>query len=115
MSAEPLSAPLCSIDDIPDGGSAGLDPNPVTGIFRLIAVRREDKVYLYKNICPHTDSPLDFRPGMFLNSRRDLILCSTHGALFRIESGACLAGPCDGQGLKAVPHQVRDGKIYLIS
>jgi len=107
-------SPLCSLDEIPDGGSAGLEPNPVTGIFRFIAVRRKGTVFLYKNICPHTDSPLDWRPGMFLNSRKDLIQCSTHGALFRIEDGACVAGPCDGQALDAVPAEVRDGNVWLI-
>jgi len=32
-----------------------------------------------------------------------LIQCATHGALFLIESGECIAGPCAGQSLTALP------------
>jgi nitrite reductase/ring-hydroxylating ferredoxin subunit len=31
-----------------------------------------------------------------------MIQCATHGALFLIESGECVAGPCAGQSLQAL-------------
>jgi len=34
-----------------------------------------------------------------------LIQCATHGALFRIRDGYCVAGPCAGQGL--IPLEVK--------
>jgi nitrite reductase/ring-hydroxylating ferredoxin subunit len=30
------------------------------------------------------------------------LLCANHGALFRVEDGFCLRGPCHGQSLKQV-------------
>jgi len=42
-----------------------------------------------------------------------LIQCSTHGALFNIETGECLQGPCLGQSLQAIAHEVKDGKICI--
>jgi nitrite reductase/ring-hydroxylating ferredoxin subunit len=35
-------------------------------------------------------------------------------ALFEPESGRCLAGPCTGKRLEPVPHQERDGSLYLL-
>jgi len=37
-----------------------------------------------------------------------------HGALFRIEDGECLQGPCPGQRLSAVPAEVRGEVVYLL-
>ena len=42
------------------------------------------------------------------------ILCATHGALFRIEDGHCLAGPCKGKGLTAVAVAVAGGEVRLV-
>ncbi len=48
------------------------------------------------------------------SSRRgDRIVCSTHGAEFRIEDGFCLRGPCAGRSLEAVPAALRDGVILV--
>ena len=39
------------------------------------------------------------------------IRCTWHGALFRIDDGACVAGPCTGQRLTPWPVTVTDGTI----
>ncbi|HEY1146415.1 MAG TPA: Rieske (2Fe-2S) protein, partial [Allosphingosinicella sp.] len=39
------------------------------------------------------------------------IACDWHGALFAIDSGQCVGGPCMGQRLTAWPVAVRDGEI----
>jgi nitrite reductase/ring-hydroxylating ferredoxin subunit len=105
---------LCRLDDIPDGGSNGFVVER-DGVRRgYLAVRRGGRVHVYVNVCPHIGSPLDFQPGQFLNRERTLIQCSTHGALFRIEDGYCLAGPCAGKSLEAAPTEVAGGAVYLV-
>jgi len=79
-----------------------------------MVIRRDDAAFVYVNSCPHIGSPLDFRPGQFLNLERTHILCSTHGALFRIEDGHCISGPCAGDRLEAAEAIVEDGMVYLI-
>ena len=37
-----------------------------------------------------------------LTAEEDFIVCATHGALFRIEDGTCVAGPCVGKSLKPI-------------
>ena len=80
----------------------------------VLAVRRGAQVFAYVNSCPHTGAPLDFQPGRFLSLDKTLIQCSTHGALFRIEDGFCLAGPCAGKSLERAGTAVAGGVVYLV-
>jgi nitrite reductase/ring-hydroxylating ferredoxin subunit len=52
-------------------------------------------------------------PDQFLNLDKDYIQCATHAALFRIEDGRCVAGPCRGDVLNALPLAVDKGEIFL--
>jgi len=71
-------------------------------------------LYLYRNRCPHAGLPLNWAPDRFLDSTRRFILCAAHGAMFAIDSGDCIAGPCPGASLTAVPHDIDDqGDIWL--
>jgi nitrite reductase/ring-hydroxylating ferredoxin subunit len=103
---------LCRLDDIPDGGAKGFDPSPgrFTGLF---AVRRGGAVWVYLNSCPHLGVSLDIAPDRFLDARRQHIQCSTHGALFRIEDGFCLKGPCAGERLTPIAARI-DGGVVLV-
>lgn len=106
--------PLCQLDEIDDGESAGFVMELDGQRTGLIAVRQGDYVVLYVNSCPHILAPLDFMPGRFLTPEKDMILCSTHGALFRIEDGECVHGPCIGKHLTPVECTVRDGAVWLV-
>ena len=90
---------LCTSQALIEGSSRGFEHNGM----RLLAVRRNGQVYAYKNRCPHRGVPLEWVPDQFLDHSGSLIQCSTHGALFLIESGECIAGPCAGQSLTALP------------
>ncbi|MGE8353305.1 MAG: Rieske (2Fe-2S) protein [Pseudomonas protegens] len=89
---------LCAGSDIPEAGSRGFQ---LAGL-KLFAVRREGQAYVYANHCPHRGVPLEWQPDQFLDPSASLIQCATHGALFLIESGECVAGPCSGQFLRAI-------------
>ena len=68
---------------------------------------------VYVNSCPHLGVPLDWAPDRFLSRDGSLIVCATHGAVFRIENGACLHGPCYGDRLEPVTVYVKDGTLYV--
>lgn len=105
--------PLCRVDDIPADGSAGFSVDGPGGRTFFMVIRRGDDVHVYVNSCPHLGTPLDFTPGRFLSLDKTHILCATHGALFRIEDGFCVSGPCAGKSLQAAPMEIRDGLILL--
>lgn len=104
---------LCTLEDVPDRGSAGFIATFGETRIAVLAVRQGDDVFVYENNCPHIGSPLDFQPGQFLNIERTHIICSTHGALFQINDGQCISGPCEGDQLSPLATTVRDGRVFV--
>ncbi|HDS1733464.1 TPA: Rieske (2Fe-2S) protein [Pseudomonas putida] len=105
---------LCHIDELPDGQSCGFDPHHC-GQDSVLVVRRGGQVHVYRNACPHHDTPLAWRKDAYLNAARDRIICFAHGAQFEIETGRCVLGPCLGQCLAALPFFVdEEGKLLLL-
>ncbi|MFQ1701499.1 Rieske (2Fe-2S) protein [Loktanella agnita] len=103
---------LCTLDDIPDGGSKGALPGS-RGRDQVLLVRQGGRVYGYVNNCPHYDrAPLGWKKDEFLNGAKDRIMCSAHGALFRIEDGTCEIGPCLGQALIPIRITVEGGQVF---
>jgi nitrite reductase/ring-hydroxylating ferredoxin subunit len=100
---------LCASSDLAEGHSRAFS---VAGE-PLFGVRRQGKVHLYRNRCPHRGIPLNWAPERFLDDSASLIHCAHHGALFLIESGECVAGPCEGQWLDALDCQEDSQGIWL--
>lgn len=103
--------PLCSVEDIPDGGSKSLGDDTTDSLF---AVRQGHRVYVYRNRCPHAGMPLNWMPDRFLTRDKTQIICSAHGALFDIANGACIAGPCRGTPLTQIAIRVENGEVLLV-
>ena len=102
---------LCSSNDVPEGTAKGFD----TEHHKLVIVRRNNVVFAYTNHCPHIGVPLNWAPDIFLDSDNDFIQCATHGALFLMDTGECVSGPCVGQSLQTVTLEEKEGRIYLIT
>ncbi|QJI27271.1 Rieske 2Fe-2S domain-containing protein [Pseudomonas sp. ADAK18] len=100
---------LCPSQALAPDSSLGFD---VDGR-KLFAVRREGVAYFYINRCPHRGVPLEWQPNQFLDPSASLIQCATHGALFLIESGECVAGPCAGQSLIALPGREDEQGLWV--
>jgi nitrite reductase/ring-hydroxylating ferredoxin subunit len=103
---------LCRLDEIPDGGARGFAAAP-GGFIGLFAVHRGERVFVYVNSCPHVGLPLEPVPHRFLDARRQNIVCSAHGARFRVEDGICISGPCLGEALEAVEARIVDGQVLV--
>ena len=104
---------LCHLDDLPDGGVRGFDPAR-RGQDTLLVVRRGERVFGWRDACPHHGTPMAWRKDAYLNAARDRIVCHAHGAQFDIESGLCLLGPCLGDRLTPVELRVDErGGLYL--
>ncbi len=64
--AAPGRTVLCRLADVADGGSNGFAVHWRGQLLRFMILRRNDRVFVYANRCPHAGLPLDFRPGQFL-------------------------------------------------
>lgn len=103
---------LCNTDDIPEREARAFD----TDKGEIFITQRDGMFYAYLNYCPHLGTSLEFMENQFLDMDREYIICSTHGALFQVENGQCIFGPCQGDHLSQVEISVHsDGGIYLVS
>ena len=105
---------IFSIDEINDPGSKGLNIDLNGESLELFIVKKNSQITVYENSCPHTQGPLDWTPDQFLDLDNNYIQCANHGALFEINNGLCIYGPCKNQSLKALPFKVRDNFVYLM-
>lgn len=106
---------LCNLVDIADPGARGFELPAGAGCRALFVVRKGQQVYAYLNSCPHTGVALEWQPDQFLDLENNFIQCALHGALFTVEKGYCVRGPCVGQSLVSLPVSVAaNGDIHLI-
>ncbi len=106
------SIPLCNSAELLDGGLAV----PFDVIYggqtcRAFAIRFNEQVFAYLNRCNHVAMEMDYQPNRFLDASGQYIVCATHGAFYRPESGACAGGPCRG-GLIPIPLSEQGGVVH---
>jgi len=113
MNPDPPRTALIAFDALEDGGLAEVEATIEGDAESLILHRDGGSVRGWFNVCPHAGRRLDWAPGRFLRSKEGLLVCAAHGASFELVGGACVAGPCRGQSLRAVALDVRDGSVCL--
>ena len=105
---------ISSLDDIPRNG---LKFNYMDGPLEeegILLKMADGSPRAYKNECRHLPMRLDDRaPSEFFDVQKGLLVCSSHGAHFRLEDGLCTAGPCKNSHLKEVPITVEQGIVFV--
>jgi len=105
---------LVALDAVPDQGFHSVEALLKNGDAETLVLYRDGaQVRAWLNVCPHAGRAMDWAPGQFLKSREGYLVCAVHGASFELEGGLCVAGPCKGDSLRAIPVQVRDGQVLL--
>ena len=99
---------LCRLDEIADPGAKGFDFRQGDLVFAGFVVRKGGAVLGYVDSCPHAGWPLAAAPDRYLTRDGERLFCGGHGALFRIEDGLCVVGPCAGDSLWPWPVTVDD-------
>ena len=80
---------------------------------KIFAVFKDGQYFVYENQCPHLGIDLEFMPDQFLDADNALIICSTHGALFEIQTGQCVSGPCQGDHLELIESKVDQEFLWV--
>lgn len=102
---------LLPIADIGDPEARAVDFRSGDALFSLVIVRRGDLIVAYENDCPHARQPMERPDGRVVMLERKYLVCSAHGASFRLEDGVCVGGPARS-GLAPFPVETRNGVIY---
>ncbi|MNZ76949.1 Rieske [2Fe-2S] domain protein [compost metagenome] len=100
---------LCSPDALAEGQSRSFDIDDLA----LFAVRKNGKVHAYLNRCPHRATRLEWEEDRFLDDSGNLLRCAHHGALFLIDSGECIQGPCFGDVLEMLECREDEQGIWV--
>ena len=102
---------LCNVDEIDDPGSRGFVVVEIEN-GRLLVVRKNGQLTAFRNSCPHTGAPMEWKPDQFLDNELEFIQCAMHGALFDIKTGECLRGPCVGDFLHKENLVIEEKAVY---
>lgn len=107
---------VCRSVEIGEADAKGF--GPLDGTRRkIILIRRRGVLYAWLDACPHysTGTPMAWKTDAYLNGEKTHLTCHSHGALFEIDTGECVLGPCLGQKLTAVDIAVSDeGEIFVV-
>lgn len=104
---------LCKTSDIEDPGSKSFELKIKRKTHSIFVVHKNAEFFAYYNKCPHTGANLEWQEDKFLDLDNALIQCATHDALFMIDSGECIAGPCVGESLQSLPLLLKADTLYL--
>ncbi|RYF72053.1 MAG: Rieske (2Fe-2S) protein [Comamonadaceae bacterium] len=103
---------LCNSRELVDSGRAvGFDVVYAGQTCRAFAIRFEGRVHAYLNRCTHVAMEMDYQENRFFDDTGQWLLCATHGAAYRPDSGECGGGPCRG-GLVRIALSERDGVVH---
>lgn len=111
LATTPPGVRLCELAGVADGTARNFVLQMRAGRFHGFVVRNGERVTGYVDRCPHAGLPLAQKIDNYLTPDGALIACAWHGALFRIDDGQCVGGPCAGQRLTRWPVCVDNGWI----
>ena len=77
-------------------------------------VNVDGALHAWVNRCRHVALTMDWVEGRFLDETGAFVVCSTHGALYRPDTGECVSGPPLGRFLIRVPIRI-EGDVVLAS
>lgn len=119
IDARPGPAPavwrLCHARDIGEGEARGFGPAPGSKR-KIIVLRRNGMLHAWLDACPHysTGTPMAWKTDAYLNGEKTHLTCHSHHALFDMETGECVLGPCLGQTLTRIDIVVgEEGDVFV--
>ena len=93
---------LCRLDEVPEGQTRGFRVEGFAN--KVVVVRKSGQLFAYLDSCPHYEggTPLAWKTDRYLDGEGTHLACHSHGALFEIDTGECVLGPCLGQRLTRI-------------
>ncbi len=82
-------------------------------IFQGFVLKKNDKFFVYQNLCKHLPVTLDLADDQFFTHDKTHFQCHMHGAMFELETGFCVAGPCQGDRLNQLEITEEDTRLVI--
>jgi nitrite reductase/ring-hydroxylating ferredoxin subunit len=104
---------VCRADELGESQTAkfrlGAGKNAPEGF----VVRHRGELHAWRNECRHIPMTMDWVENRFLSRDKCWIQCATHGALYDIATGQCVAGPPTGKALRPLEVSVEEGNVVV--
>ena len=103
---------ICLSDALAVGGlGVRFEVTDESDTWPAFVVRHAQGLAAYINRCAHMALELDWDRGLFFDVDQRHLICATHGALYRADTGECVGGPCNGSGLEVLQVVETDGTV----
>ncbi len=110
---------ICAADSIERSGAKAFSLSRVNEAgearpFSIVVARTHAADYFgYVNACPHQGIWLNIGEGNFFTRDRAFLKCGRHGAVFEIDTGLCVDGPCKDKSLEPLALAIVDGDVCV--
>lgn len=104
---------VCRADALGEGSTAKFRIGRGRQAREGFVIRHQGVLHAYHNECRHVPMTMDWVENRFLSRDGCWIQCATHGALYEIASGLCVAGPPAGQHLLRLAVAEEDGNVVV--
>jgi nitrite reductase/ring-hydroxylating ferredoxin subunit len=81
--------------------------------FKGFIVKKNNQYFAYQNLCQHLPITLDLNDNKFFTHDRQHLQCHMHGAIYEIDSGLCISGPCEGARLVALTVREEENEVVI--
>lgn len=106
---------ICALDELGEGKSIKFNFSQEGVPREGFAVRFQNQIVAYENVCRHVPISLDYGDGQFFSPDGKYFVCQSHGAVYEPLTGLCVGGPCPGSRLKRLEVEVQGGVLWLNS
>lgn len=78
-----------------------------------LVVKKNGRYFAYHNLCKHLPVTLDLNDGAFFTHDKSHLQCHMHGAMYEVETGFCVAGPCQGARLTTLELKEEENQLII--
>lgn len=82
-------------------------------VVKGFVTKKSNQFYAYLNLCKHLPVTLDLNDENFFTFDKTHFQCHMHGAMYEIETGFCVAGPCQGARLEALEITEEENRLLI--
>jgi len=105
---------IAHIDELKNGQTKKFKVRRADRVTEAFLIRKGGEHYAYLNLCRHWMVGLDYDDNDFLTEDGDWVVCKSHGALYRPETGECESGPCNGAALYRIPLEQDRSAVWAL-
>ena len=110
----PSRVKIARIDELKDGQTKKFKIRRADRVTEAFLIRKGGEYYAYLNLCRHWMVGLDYDDNDFLSEDGAWVVCKSHGAIYRPETGECESGPCNGAALYRVPVEQDRAAVWAL-